>query len=56
MGEQVNYVLQLLFLVFNNASEYEAMIHGFHIAVSHKVKRLMVYGDSLVEISQVNKD
>jgi ribonuclease HI len=55
-GEQLKYVLQLLFPASNNAAEYEALIHGLNIAISLGVKRLMVYGDSLVVISQINKD
>jgi ribonuclease HI len=55
-GEQLNYALQLLFSASNNAAEYEALIHGLNIAVSLGIKRLMVYGDSLVVISQINKE
>jgi ribonuclease HI len=55
-GEQLKYALQLLFLASNNAAEYEALIHGLNIAISLGVKRLMVYADSLVVISQINKD
>jgi ribonuclease HI len=55
-GEQLKYALQLLFPVSNNAAEYEALIHGLSIAVSLDIKKLMVYGDSLVVISQINKD
>jgi hypothetical protein len=50
-GEQLKYALQLLFPASNNAAEYEALIHGLNIVVSLGVKRLMVYGDSLVVIS-----
>jgi hypothetical protein len=46
----------LLFSVSNNAAEYEALIHGLNIAMSLGIKRLMVYGDSLVVISQINKE
>jgi ribonuclease HI len=46
----------LLFPASNNAAEYEALIHGLNIAISLGVKRLMVYGDSLVVISQINKE
>jgi hypothetical protein len=46
----------LLFSASNNAAEYEALIHGLNIAISLGVKRLMVYGDSLVVISQINKE
>jgi ribonuclease HI len=38
-----------------NAAEYEALICGLNIAISLGVKRLMVYGDSLVVIRQINK-
>jgi ribonuclease HI len=55
-GEQIKCALQLLFPASNNAAEYEALVHGPSIAVSLGIKRLMVYGDSLVVISQVNKD
>jgi ribonuclease HI/transposase InsO family protein len=54
-GEQLKYVFQLLFLASNNAAEYEALIQGLNIAISLGIKRLMVYGDSLVVISQINK-
>jgi ribonuclease HI len=55
-GEQLKYALQLLFPASNNAAEYEALIHGLSITVSLGIKKLMVYGDSLVVISQINKD
>jgi hypothetical protein len=55
-GEQLKYALQLLFSASNNAAEYEALIHGLNIAISLGIKRLMVYGDSLVIISQINKE
>jgi ribonuclease HI len=55
-GEQLKYALQLSFLASNNAAEYEALIHELNIAISLGIKRLMVYGDSLVVISQINKD
>jgi ribonuclease HI len=55
-GEQLKYALQLLFPASNNAIEYEALVHGLSIAALLGIKRLMVYDDSLVVISQVNKD
>jgi ribonuclease HI len=55
-GEQLKYAIQLLFPASNNAAEYEALIHGLNIVISLGIKRLMVYGDSLVVISQINKD
>jgi hypothetical protein len=54
-GEQLKYALQMLFPASNNAAEYEALVHGLSIAVSLGIKKLMVYGDSLVVISQINK-
>jgi hypothetical protein len=56
VGEQLKYALQLLFPASNNTTEYEALIHGLNIVVSLSIKKLMVYGDSLVVISQINKD
>ena len=49
-GEELKYALQLLFSASNNAAEYEALIHGLNIAISLGIKRLMVYGDSMVVI------
>jgi hypothetical protein len=46
----------LLFSASNNAAEYEALIHRLNIAISLGIKRLMVYGDSPVVISQINKE
>jgi hypothetical protein len=46
----------LIFPASNNAVEYEALIHGLNIAISLGIKRLMVYEDSLVVISQINKE
>jgi hypothetical protein len=50
-GEQLKYALQLLFPASKNAAEYEALIQGLSIAASLGIKKLMVYGDSLVVIS-----
>jgi ribonuclease HI len=55
-GEQLKYALQLLFPASNNAAEYKALIHGLNIAISLSIKRLMLYGDSLVVIIQINKE
>jgi ribonuclease HI len=48
-GEQLKYVLQILWEVSNNEAEYEAEI-------SLGIKRLLVYGDSLLVVQQVNKE
>jgi ribonuclease HI len=55
-GEQLKYALQLLFSASNNAAEYEVLIHGLNIVISLGIKRLMVYGELLVVISQINKE
>ena len=58
-GEQLKYVFQILFKVPNNEAEYEALLHGLRLAVSLGIKRLLVYGDSLLVVQQerdVNKD
>jgi ribonuclease HI len=40
----------------NNEAEYEALLHGIHLAISLGIKRLLVYGDSLLVVQQVNKE
>ena len=49
-GEQLKYVLQLLFKATNNAAEYETLIHDPRIAITLGIKRLLAYGDSKVII------
>ena len=48
-------MFQILFKVSNNEAEYEALLHGLRLAVSLGIKRLLVYGDSLLVVQQVNK-
>ena len=55
-GKQLKYVLQIIWPATNNDAEYEALLHSLQVAVSLGVKRLLIYGDSLVVINQVNKD
>jgi ribonuclease HI len=54
--EQLKYVFQILFEVSNNESKYVALLHGLRLAVSLGIKRLLVYGDSLLVVQQVNKE
>jgi ribonuclease HI len=54
-GEQLKYVLQIFWEVSNNEAEYEALLHGLRLAISLGIKRLFVYGDSLLVVQQVNK-
>ena len=39
----------------NNEAEYEALIDGLKVARTLGIKRLLVYGNSVVIINQVNK-
>jgi hypothetical protein len=42
--------------VSNNEAEYEALLHGLCLAISLGIKRLLVYGDSLLVVQHVNKE
>ena len=55
-GDTVQYVLQIMYTDSNNAAEYEALLHGFRMAVSMGIQRLEVRGDSNLTISQINGD
>jgi ribonuclease HI len=55
-GEQLKYVLQILWEVSNNEAEYEALLHRLRLAISLGIKRLLVYGDSLLVVQQINKE
>jgi hypothetical protein len=52
IGEQLKYVFQILFEISNNEAEYEALLHGLCLVVSLGIKRLLVYGDSLLLIQE----
>jgi ribonuclease HI len=54
-GKQLNYALQLLFKATNNATKYNALIHGLQITASLGIKRLLSYGDSKVVIYRSTK-
>jgi ribonuclease HI len=55
-SKQLKYVLQTLWQATNNEAEYEALIHGLRVAISLRIKRLLVYGDSTIVVNHVNKD
>lgn len=55
-GEQLSYVLWIHFSASYNVAEYEALLHGFRIAVSLGIRRLAVRGDSHLVVNQVMKD
>ena len=46
MGEQLKYVLQILFEVSNNEAKYEALLHRLCLEISLRIKRLLIFGDS----------
>jgi hypothetical protein len=50
-GDRLSYVLRIHFKASNNAAEYEAALHGLHIAIELGIKRLMVFGDSALVIN-----
>jgi ribonuclease HI len=54
-GAHLKYVLQIHYKASNNGADYEALIHGLRIVVSHGIKRLITYVESKVVIEQVNK-
>ena len=56
LGVRMRYAIRLHFPVSNNASEYEALVNGLHIAIDLGIKQLDVRGDSRLIIDQVMKE
>ena len=56
LGVRMQYVIRLHFPTSNNATEYEALVNGLHIAIELGIKRLDVRGDSRLIIDQVMKE
>jgi ribonuclease HI len=52
-GEQVKYMVLLEFEATNNMAEYKALIFGLMVALSLRVRQLLVKGDSQLVIRQV---
>jgi ribonuclease HI len=52
-GEQVKYMVHLYFEATNNMAEYEALIFGLTVALSLRVRELLVKGDSQLVIRHV---
>jgi ribonuclease HI len=50
-NEQLCYVLRIYFPTSNNATEYEACLHGMRIAAELSIKCLHFYGDSALVIN-----
>ena len=55
-GEIIPMAKKLDFKVTNNMAEYEAYIYGVEAALADGAKDLLVYGDSLLVISQANEE
>ena len=55
-GEQLKYMFQILFKVSNNEAKYEALLHRLCLAISLGIKQLLVYGNSMLVVQQVNKE
>ena len=55
-GETIPMAKKLDFKVTNNMAEYETCIYGVQAALAAGVKDLLVYGDSLLIISQANEE
>ena len=55
-GETIPMAKKLDFKVTNNMAEYEACIYGVEAALAAGAKDLLVYGDSLLIISQANEE
>ena len=53
-GDPICYVLQIHFNATNNVAEYEALLHGIHIAKDMGIKRLLCYGDSDLVAQQLD--
>ena len=49
-------IKKLDFRVTNNMAEYKACIYGVEAALAAGAKDLLVYGDSLLVISQANEE
>jgi ribonuclease HI len=49
--DRLSYVLRIHFKASNNATEYEAALHGLRITVELSIKRFMVFSDSALIIN-----
>ena len=54
-GNTMSYVLQIHFNATNNIAEYEALLHGLHVAKDLGVKYILCYGDSDLVQHQVDQ-
>lgn len=52
-GEELQYALHIHFEATNNMAEYEALLHGLHIAKEIGIKHIICCGDSDLVAQQV---
>ena len=57
-GDRLKYVVQVLYgeNITNNAMEYEGLLAGLRAAIGLGIDKIVVKGDSLLVIKQVNKE
>ena len=53
-GQLIPFTRKMTFPCTNNEAKYEACILGLQLALEHGVKKLLVHGDAMLVISQVN--
>ena len=51
-GDKMQYTLQIHFTCTNNVAEYEALLHGLHVAKEMGVSRIKCYRDSDLVVQQ----
>ena len=53
-GDKLSYVLRIHFNVTNNVAEYEALLHGLHMAKELGIQCILCYGDSDLVAQQLD--
>ena len=53
-GERIDQAIRLVFSVFNNEIEYEAILAGVDLAKSVSSKKLILHSNSQLVVGQVN--
>ena len=53
-GDKFGYALRLMFPCTNNATEYEALLHGLRMAKEMNLSRVRCFGDSDLVAQQVS--
>jgi ribonuclease HI len=52
-GDELSYILQIHFPTTNNIAEYEALLHGLHVAKEIGIQHIMCCRDSDLVTQQV---